>query len=321
MTEIIALGETIVDFISAGDSEYGQKLYEVNAGGSASIVAATAQKSGADTALIGKIGGDNFGDFLESTLRKMDVNTQGLVFDPDVYTTMCFVDLDASGKPSYSFVRKPGADTMLEIGELPLSLLEKTRILHVSGLALTNEPMRSSAGVAIDVAREGGALISLDPNYRTDIWGSVEEFKARTLNVIGKVNVLIMDLEELQILTGEENPTDGCERLFRKGVQLIIIRMGKDGTYIRNQEGDIFVASFDEENAVDRTGAGAIFIGTFLANYVKLPRMEEAPLVTVKDLVQLANAASALSTKVRGGIPSIPSIEDTHAMIMGEKDL
>lgn len=317
MMDLIALGETIVDFISAGDSDNAQKLYEVNAGGAASIVAATAKKMGAQTALIGKIGADNFGDFLENTLRKLDVDTQGLVFDPDVFTTMCFVELDEWGKPSYSFVRKPGADTKLEIGELPLSLLEETRILHVSGLALTNEPMRGAAAVAVDVSREGGALICLDPNYRADIWSTVDEFKARTLNAINKVNVLIMDLDEMQILTGEQTPSEGCERLCRKGVKLVIIRMGADGTFIRNKEGETIVTSFDVERAVDRTGAGAVFIGTFLANLAKLPHLADTALVTIKDLVQLANAASALSTRVRGGIPSIPTSEAAHEMIMG----
>ena len=139
MMDLIALGETIVDFISAGDSDNAQKLYEVNAGGAASIVAATAKKMGAKTALIGKIGADNFGDFLENTLRKLDVNTQGLVFDPDVFTTMCFVELDEWGKPSYSFVRNR-SDTKLEIGELPF-VVEETRILHVSGL----RPMSQAA--------------------------------------------------------------------------------------------------------------------------------------------------------------------------------
>jgi fructokinase len=318
MIDIIALGETIVDFISAGVSDHAQKLYEVNAGGSASIVAATAKAMGAESALIGKIGADNFGDFLESTLRKLDVNTQGLVFDPDVFTTMCFVELDEKGKPTYSFVRKPGADTKLEIGELPLDLLENCRILHISGLALTNEPMRGAATVAVDVARESGSLIALDPNYRADIWSSVDEFKARTLNAINKVNILIMDLDEMQILTGEQSPTEGCERLFRKGVELVLIRMGKDGTYIRNHEGDTIVSAFDMgDKVVDCTGAGAVFIGTFLANYAKLPRLSEVALVTIKDIVQLANAASAHSTCVRGGIPSIPTPEMAHEMVMG----
>lgn len=313
--DVITLGETIVDLTSAGRSASGQKLFEENAGGSASIVAATVARMGGSAAIIGKVGADAFGDFMEETMRKQNVITNGLVYDPDAFTTLCFVELDDTATPHYTFVRKPGADTRLEIGELPFEMIEKSRVLHVSGLALTHEPMRGSASVALEVARGNGIVVSLDPNYREDIWSSRDEFKARTMNALQKVDVIIMDLDEMEILTGEQGPVEGSARLLGKGPSIVLIRMGKDGTYLRTAEGDTVVPTM-QVDPVDRTGSGAIFIGTFLANLVKTPRLIESSLVTLKDLVLMANAASALSIKVRGGIPSIPEAQAVHDMVM-----
>lgn len=315
MIDVIALGETIVDLTGAGRSENGQRLFEENAGGAASIVAATAARMGVDSMLIGKVGANSFGDFLESTMRAYQVSTAGMVFDPDAFTTLCFVDLDENGRPRYAFVRKPGADTQLEIGELPLEMLDQCGVLHISGLALTDEPIRSAATVAVQVARESGVMVSLDPNYRNDLWVSKEAFKARTLNALNKVDVVVMDLEEMTILTGEVRPDAASERLLSKGLSIVVIRMGMDGTYVRTREGEVVVSS-PKLNPIDLTGAGAIFIGTFLASLSRSAAKLETPLVTLKDYVLLGNAASALSTTVRGGTPSIPTEAAVHDLLM-----
>ncbi|MGI6076748.1 MAG: carbohydrate kinase family protein [Fastidiosipilaceae bacterium] len=316
MIDVITLGETIVDLTSAGRSAAGHRMYEENAGGSASIVAATVVKMGGSSALVGKVGADSFGDFLEETMRDTGVSTSGIVFDPEAFTTLCFVDLDDAGRPDYMFVRKPGADTRLEIGELPLEMIESARALHISGLALTDEPIRSAAAVAMQVAYENKLLISLDPNYREDLWASKEEFRARTMNLLNRVDLVIMDLEEMTILTGYENPWEACERIAEKGPKIIIVRMAEDGTFIFTPEDSQIVSTFDIE-PIDRTGAGAIFIGTFIANVLKSPKMLDTPLVGLKDIVQLANAASDLSTQVRGGTTSIPSPDEVHKLVFG----
>ncbi|HHX38111.1 MAG TPA: carbohydrate kinase [Clostridiaceae bacterium] len=316
MIDVITLGETIVDLTSAGKSAAGHRIYEENAGGSASIVAATVVKMGGSSALVGKVGADTFGDFLEETMREAGVSTAGIVFDPEAFTTLCFVNLDDAGRPDYMFVRKPGADTRLEIGELPLEMIESARALHISGLALTHEPIRSAAAVAMQVAYENDLMISLDPNYREDLWASKEEFRARTMNLLNRVDLVIMDHEEMAILTGYENPWEACERIAEKGPKVVIVRMAENGTFVFTAEDSQIVTTFDIE-PVDRTGAGAIFIGTFIANILKSPKLLDTPLVSLKDIVQLANAASALSTQTRGGTLSIPAPEDVHNLIMG----
>ena len=68
------------------------------------------------------MGDDAFGHLLKGTLDEIGIDTTGLVVDPAVFTTLAFVTLDATGNRSFSFARKPGADTCLTGDEVDKAL-------------------------------------------------------------------------------------------------------------------------------------------------------------------------------------------------------
>jgi fructokinase len=72
--------------------------------------------------LLAKVGDDAFGSRLIDTLRRVGVDTEGVIVDPKVFTTLAFVTLDEAGNRSFDFARKPGADTMLTWEEINTSL-------------------------------------------------------------------------------------------------------------------------------------------------------------------------------------------------------
>ena len=172
--DIVALGELLIDFTQAGYSPDGMRLFEQNPGGAVANVLAAAAKFGRGTAFIGKVGKDMHGAFLKKTLADSGIDVKNLVEDWDVFTTLAFVELSESGERSFSFARKPGADTMLREDELDTAILENTRVFHVGSLSLTDEPARSTTLAAIKTAKAAGALISYDPNYRASLWHSVD---------------------------------------------------------------------------------------------------------------------------------------------------
>ena len=62
--DIVALGELLIDFTSAGISENGSLLFEQNPGGAPVNMLTAAEKAGLKTAFIGKVGNDMHGKFL-----------------------------------------------------------------------------------------------------------------------------------------------------------------------------------------------------------------------------------------------------------------
>ena len=105
--DIIALGETLIDFTPAGSSPAGMLLFERNPGGAPVNMLVCAANMGCRTGFIGKIGADMQGRFLEETIRSAGVDTGGLVITDDFFTTLAFVTIDEQGERSFSFARKP----------------------------------------------------------------------------------------------------------------------------------------------------------------------------------------------------------------------
>ena len=173
MISVTALGEVLIDFTDAGVSEGGQKLFERNAGGAPANVLVALQRMGFETAFIGKIGNDMHGEFLRGTLTSNGVNCDGLITDPDFFTTLAFVALDEQGDRSFSFARKPGADTQLRPEEIDERIIRNSRIFHIGSLSLTDEPARSATHHALELAKEAGCVLSYDPNYRANLWPNV----------------------------------------------------------------------------------------------------------------------------------------------------
>jgi len=77
--------------------------------------------------LLAKVGDDAFGSRLIDTLRRVGVDTEGVIVDPNVFTTLAFVMLDKAGNRSFDFARKPGADTMAHLGFQSLLWTQRVR--------------------------------------------------------------------------------------------------------------------------------------------------------------------------------------------------
>lgn len=164
--DIVALGEVLIDFTPAGRSESGMLLFEQNPGGAPVNMLTAVAKNGFRTAFIGKVGNDMHGQFLKDTMEAEEIDTEGLVVADDVFTTLAFVALKENGERTFSFARKPGADTKLCYKELNQKIVRDTRVFHIGSLSLTDEPARTTTFQAVRMAKESGALISYDPNYR-----------------------------------------------------------------------------------------------------------------------------------------------------------
>ena len=110
--------------------------------------------------------------------------------DPAYFTPLAFVTIDAAGDRSFSFARKPGADTQLEFDEIELDLLADTRVFHFGTLSLTDEPSRSATVEAVKYAKSRGAMITVDPNLRPPLWGTLEDAKREILWGRGQADVV-----------------------------------------------------------------------------------------------------------------------------------
>lgn len=234
--DVTVFGEILIDFTLQGHSKDGQTLYVRNPGGAPANVAVAAGKLGARAAFMGKAGKDMHGDFLRSVLQRENVDTAGLILDGQYFTTLAFVDVNASGERTFSFARKPGADTRIQ-KEVNVDVLDNTHIFHVGSLSLTDQPARDTTFYAVKRARNKGSVISYDPNYRAPLWRDEETAKHHMRSLIPYVDLMKISEEETELLTGYRDVREAAEELYHQGVKIVVVTLGEKGAYIYCKDG------------------------------------------------------------------------------------
>ncbi len=310
--DVVALGEILIDFTPYGKSEAGQVLFEQNPGGAPANVLACLSKCGKKTAFIGKVGMDMHGTFLKNVLEQNNISVEGLVQGEDVFTTLAFVALSDTGERSFSFARKPGADTCLTPEELNHDLIKGSKIFHIGSLSLTTEPVRGTTLKALAVAKEADCVISYDPNYRAPLWESREAAIAGMRSVLPYVDVMKLSDEETELLTDEADPEMAARKLVDMGVSVVAVTLGADGALVCTKDGTVKVPGYSA-NMVDSTGAGDSFWGGFLNQFLESGRKPvELALEEVADFARFGNAVASLCVEKRGAIPAMPTIEEIN---------
>lgn len=315
MIDVTALGEILIDFTPCGKSEAGQRVFEQNPGGAPANVLACLNKCGKKTAFIGKVGQDMHGQFLKDVLDESGIITEGLVIDEDVFTTLAFVALSDTGERSFSFARKPGADTCLTQEELKTELIQDSKVFHIGSLSLTAEPVRSTTFKALAVAKEAGCIISYDPNYRGALWSSREAAMEGMRSVLDYVDVMKLSDEETALLTDVADEKEAARKLVEKGISIVVVTLGADGALVCTKDGDVHVPGF-KANMVDTTGAGDSFWGGFLNCLLESGKKPfEISLEEVASFVRFGNAAASLCVEKRGAIPAMPTVEEVQGRL------
>ena len=195
--------------------------------------------------------------------------------------------------------------------------LAVTRVFHVGSLSLTDDPSRTATYEAINIARNSGAVISYDPNYRAALWSDPETAQLRMQSLIPYVDMMKVSDEETSLLTPYQDPEEAIQYLLRQGVHLVAVTLGRDGALIGNENGIVKAEGFSS-HAVDTTGAGDSFWGGFLASYLQEETSPEH--LTRAQMIQfgrVGNAVASLCVERRGGISAIPEMEEIEERLRG----
>jgi fructokinase len=283
MVKITCIGELLVDKIAdeKGTLKENDRFVK-RPGGAPANVAVAASRMGAETSLVASVGDDEFGDFLLEKIRQEGVKPHRIE-KRDLKTTLAFASLDEDASPHFSFYR--GADE--KISREQLDGIDAD-VVHVGSLPLTDG---GTAENIFSVVTDIDARISFDPNIRPELMGP--GYSERLEEMLGYTDTLFAAEDELKFFGGLEN--------VREKVGEVLVTRGSEGAELVNGS-ERYSASPPEVEAVDTTGAGDAFTGTFLAHLDEGRR--EALEVGVK--------AAAYSTTEKGAMSALPSRKDLN---------
>ena len=321
MAKLYCIGEALIDFIpvSAGGSQAAPAAQEgwlaPMPGGATANTAVAAAKHGAATAFIGMVGDDGFGRMLFDVMGGYGVDTALMGSTDEACTTMAFVTLAPDGDREFTFARKPGADMLLSMDDIPGGLFSEGDILHFGTLGLVPGGSTKEAHIkAINDAKSAGALISFDPNIRLPLWDSEDLLRETALEFLPFSDILKVSADEMPFIFGTDDEQEAAEYSFGRGVSVFFVTRGRDGAAVYAPG---FSASVEGASvtAVDTTGAGDAFNGAFLSRFLGQPLEECLAPDALCDTLRFANAAGAVTVTRKGAMSGSPSPDEIKAFV------
>ncbi|EFI4587290.1 aminoimidazole riboside kinase, partial [Escherichia coli] len=257
-TRVWVLGDAVVDLLPESQG----RLLQCPGGAPANVAVGIARLGG-KSAFIGKVGDDPFGRFMYQTLSTENVDTRYMSLDPQHRTSIVAVGLDEQGERNFTFMVRPSADLFLQPDGLPA--FGPGEWLHLCSIALSAEPSRSTAFLAMEKIRQAGGNISFDPNIRSDLWQSEALLRKYLDRALSLANIAKLSEEELLFISGESQVQQGAYSLVQRySLTLLLITQGKNGVLVYFQ-GQFIHYPAKPVSVVDTTGAGDAFVAGLLA--------------------------------------------------------
>ena len=97
----------------------------------------------------------------------------------------------------------------------------------------------------------------------------IEGKKAELLELLPKVNVLIINDSEARLLAKEPNLIKAAKKIREMGPPILIIKKGEHGALLFTEDIIFSAPAFPTENIFDPTGAGDSFAGGFIGYLFK----------------------------------------------------
>jgi 2-dehydro-3-deoxygluconokinase len=303
MVDIVAIGEAMVEFNQT--REAGGRMYLQGFGGDTSNALIAAARQGARGAYVTKVGDDEFGRMCLDLWQGEGIETSGVGIDPAAPTGIYFVRHGQDGH-TFSYLRAGSAASRMQPADVPEALVRQARYLHVSGISQAiSASATDTVSHAIRVARAAGVRVAYDPNLRLKLW-PLERASAVIMGTIPLADYFLPSLDDVRAIAGLEEPVAILDWCHRAGARSVVLKLGKEGAWVSTADARTRIASFAVE-AVDATGAGDCFDGSFLAR-----------LAAGDDTVtaaRYANAAAALTTTGYGAVAPLPTAEQVRRLL------
>jgi sugar/nucleoside kinase (ribokinase family) len=261
--DLLAIGETLVDFISVEETDWLRNAYTFRKyqGGSPANIAVYVAKLGGMATVVSKTGIGAMGQFLKAELGRAGVVTDYMVMDHRVHSSVIFVSRTSRTADFEAF---RSGDYQLEPKEISQEAIDRAKVVHASTWALSREPCRSAVEHAFSLAREQGKIISLDPNYSPQIWPDYREAMEVMPRLLGYATITKPSLDDASRLFGRDRkPEEYVERFHEMGPEIVVLTMGAEGVLLSEGGKPIHIPARPVK-AVDATGAGDSFWAGFL---------------------------------------------------------
>jgi len=324
--DLLSIGRSGIDLYS---NDIGAPFEQITSfaayvGGSPTNISVGANRLGLKTALLTGLGQDLVGDFILHFLNKEGVDTRYIVRKPGRRSAAVLLGIQPPDRFPLVFYRDNAADTEITIDDVLAAPVADARVVQICGTNLAKEPARSATFFAAEQAREHGARVVLDIDFRPDQWHDMRAFGVMIRALLPLVDTAIGTEDEINAAMLSDptqvRPTESIsdarvagdtERaiaaLLARGPQALIQKRGSRGVRIHLAGGEAIDAPGFPVEVYNILGAGDAFAAGFLYGYVRGWSWYRA--------ARLGNACGAIVVTKHGCANFMPTMPEVEAFV------
>jgi len=294
---IVVFGSINMDLVartsrlpSAGETLTGHSFSTVPGGKGANQAVACA-RLGVKTLMVGKVGGDVFGEALCQNLASNEVNTAFVATDDEVASGVALIAVDEQAENTIIVI--PGANG--RIGKSDLLRLDKA-LDEASLLLMQLEIPLEMVLAAAKLAEQKNVKVILDPAPAVELPNELYPL----------IDILTPNETEAAMLVGfssndPESAKRAANQFLQKGVSHAVIKIGSKGAFSLDASGSRFYPAIPV-TAIDTVAAGDAFNGALAAALAEGKSFHEA--------IHWGIACGALAVTKAGAQEAMPSREE-----------
>ena len=278
--DVVAIGECMVEMARGNDGRYGLAY-----GGDTFNTSVYLARMGCDVAYATALGDDPYSDAIEMLAKGEEIDTSLIARRPGRTPGLYLIETSPTGERKFYYWRdrSPAREALEDNAshEAIRSAMAAAKIVYFSGITLS---LYSSVGLArleqaLRFARNEGATIVFDSNYRPRGWNSDADRARKTMRRFLKVcDVVMPTFDDEAMLWGDADPESTVARIHAFGPTEIIVKCGAEGALAFGEGNTDKIPVPEPVSPLDTTAAGDSFNAGFLAARLEGDTIREAVL-------------------------------------------
>ena len=310
--DVVVFGEAMAMFIADDPVPLVEANHYTRAVAGAEVnVAVGLSRLGYHVGWIGRFGNDPLGEYLLKQIGQSGADTTRVLLDHEHPTGFQLKSKVLEGDPEVVYFRRGSAASYMTPNDEDDTYLRSARHLHLTGIPpALSETCRQYTYHAIEQAREAHMSISFDPNLRPTLWKSEREMREVINDLAAKTDWIFPGLDEGMFLTGYTTLEEIAKFYLDKGVEMVSIKTGAQGSsfFTRSEQYDHPIFAVE---VVDTVGAGDGFAVGVISGMLDG--------LDPHSCLERGNAIGALAVTSRGDMDGLPDRETLNRFLQKAK--
>lgn len=243
------------------------KTFTWYVGGSPANIACGWSRLGGKIGFLGKVSNDQFGTFVTDFLKSEGVDTSHVSVCAE-NLGLAFTEVLPDKGSSLLMYRNNTADLQLSVDDIDEDYIAQSKLLLISGTALSVSPSREAAFKAVHLAKKHNVCVVFDIDYRPQNWKNLDEISVYYAQMASCADIILGSREEYDLTERLIHPTgndkESSSYWFSKEAKIVVIKHGKEGSYAYAKDGSSYRVKPFPVQLLKGFGGGDAYAASFL---------------------------------------------------------